>query len=363
MRSHELQRANSTHSERERVLALLKRHGWNATSFQVLDEDFRYWFDSTLDACVAYADTGRAWVVAGSPIAPEERLREVSARFEAAAREAGRRVCFFATEARFSEVVPVETLTVGEQPVWEPARWDASVRASRGLREQFRRARAKGVRVRAVAPGELASPEHPTRQGLDALMARWRESRRMAPMGFLVQLSPYVFVEERRAFVAERGGEVVGFLSAAPVYAREGWLLKDWLRDPGAPNGTTELLVDAAMRAAAAEGRRYVTLGLAPLAGDVGPWLRMARTLGTPLYDFEGLRAFKARFRPHAWHPVHLAWPAGGSGVGPLYDTLTAFARGSLVRFGLASLRRRPELLVGLVGGLALKPWRARSRR
>ncbi|XXF78792.1 DUF2156 domain-containing protein [Myxococcaceae bacterium GXIMD 01537] len=353
-------------AERERVLALLKRHGWNATSFQVLDEGFQYWFDPSAEACVAYVDTGRAWVVAGAPVAPDARLEEVTSRFAAEARGAGRRVCFFATEPRFAAAVPVETLTVGEQPVWEPSRWEETVRASRNLREQLRRARAKGVTVRAVGPAELADAGHPTRHAVDRLMARWLESRSMAPMGFLVQLSPYAFVEERRAFVAELRGEVVGFLSAVPVYAREGWFLQDLLRDPQAPNGTPELLVDAALRAAHAEGRGYVTLGLAPLAGEVPPWLRVAREWGTPLYDFEGLRAFKAKFRPHAWHPVHLSWPQGGGGLEPLFHTLTAFARGSLVRFGWDTLRRRPGLLMGLAARLPLLPWRplaARERR
>ena len=54
---------------RVRALALLKRHGYNATSFQTLERGFRYWFDGD-EACVAYADTGSAWVVAGAPIAP-----------------------------------------------------------------------------------------------------------------------------------------------------------------------------------------------------------------------------------------------------------------------------------------------------
>lgn len=362
---HAVEAAPSS-SEREHVLALLKRHGWNATSFQVLDADFQYWFDASGDACVAYVDTGRAWVVAGAPIAPEARLREVTARFEAAAKAAGRRICFFATEPRFAELVPVETMTVGEQPVWEPAHWDATVRGSRGLREQLRRARAKGVTVRAVPPAELSDAAHPTRQGVDRLMGRWLESRPMSPMGFLVQLSPYAFVEERRAFVAELRGEVVAFLSAVPVYARDGWFIQDLLRDPKAPNGTPELLVDTALRAAAVTGSRYVTLGLAPLAGDVDPWLRVARQVGATLYNFEGLRAFKARFRPHHWEPIHLSWPKGGGGLEPLYHALTAFARGSLMRFGFDTLRRRPGLLVGLATGLTLLPWKplvARVRR
>ena len=36
-------------SERERVLGLLRRHGWNSTSFQVLEQGFAYWFDPKVD--------------------------------------------------------------------------------------------------------------------------------------------------------------------------------------------------------------------------------------------------------------------------------------------------------------------------
>src|SRR4051794_33720402 len=104
-------------TEQERALAFVKRHGWNATSFQCLEPGMRYWFDQELDACVAYADTGAAWVVAGAPIAAEEQFSAVTTRFLAAAQRAGRRVCFFATERRFAQVAPLVSLSIGEQPV------------------------------------------------------------------------------------------------------------------------------------------------------------------------------------------------------------------------------------------------------
>jgi phosphatidylglycerol lysyltransferase len=63
--------------ERRRVLAVLRRHGWNATSFQVLEPGFQYWFADE-DACVACVDTGRAWVAAGAPLTEPARLREVA---------------------------------------------------------------------------------------------------------------------------------------------------------------------------------------------------------------------------------------------------------------------------------------------
>jgi phosphatidylglycerol lysyltransferase len=342
--------------ERERVLALLERHSWNATSFQTLEAGFHYWFDGD-DACVAYVPTGGAWVVAGSPICDVARLADVCARFTDAARAAGKRVAFFAAEQRLLDGGRLEGIYVGEQPVWDATRWAATVASTRSVREQLRRAQNKGVTVRRIGAGELLKTA-PLRLAIEALVERWRHDKPMAPMGFLVDVQPFDFAAERRYFVAERDGAVVGFLAAVPIYRRNGWLLEDFLRDPGAPNGTAELLIDAAMRALADEGSRYVTLGLAPLSGPVNGWLRVARRLSSPLYDFAGLRAFKAKLRPHQWEPIYLAFAPGTSSHLALIDALAAFARGSFLRFGGATLLRGPALVVRVLAAL-LVPWTA----
>ena len=143
---------------RARALALLKRHGWNATSFQILEPGFRYWFAPD-DACVGYVDTGAAWIAAGAPVADDAALARAAEGFVAAARAAGRRAAFFATEDRIARDPAQDELValrIGEQPVWDPAAWDDAVKATRSLREQLRRARAKGVVVRALPAAELA---------------------------------------------------------------------------------------------------------------------------------------------------------------------------------------------------------------
>jgi phosphatidylglycerol lysyltransferase len=341
--------------QRTRALALLRMWGWNATGFQVLERGFRYFFDGE-DACVSYLDTGHAWVVAGAPIAPPERLAEVTERFLRAAEEAGRRACFFAVETRFLSATGLPSLLIGEQPTWDPRAWSATLAERRSLREQLRRARAKGVRVRLVAAAEMGDRDGACRRGVDALVERWLGTRPMPAMGFLVDVQPFEFAEERRYFVAEMATSIVGFLAAVPIYARGGWLLEDLLRDPAAPNGTTELLVDEAMRAMAAEGSGYVTLGLSPLSGPVPTWLGRVRRWSSALYDFEGLRAFKSKLGPHAWEPILLAYPAGKSPNVALYDVLAAFAGGTFVGFGLRTLLRGPAIVVRVLA-LLLVPW------
>jgi phosphatidylglycerol lysyltransferase len=337
-------------------LALVKRHGWNATSFQVLQPAFRYWFDAEHDACVAYVETRGAWVAAGAPIVEPARLDAVVERFVVAARERGKRACFFAVESGLAWLDTLDSLFVGEQPVWDPRAWEECLRARRSLREQLRRAKAKGVRVRAVPSDEIADPLSPIRNAVEELVDAWLRTRPMAPMGFLVGVEPFAHADERRYFVAEKDGRVLGVLIAVPVYARNGWFFENLLRAPEAPNGTAELLVDLGMRAAAEEGSPYVTLGLAPLAGDVSPPLLSARAVGAMFYNFQGVREFKAKLGPTSWDPIYIVYPRGGSGTMALVDALEAFARGSFTRFGLETLLRGPAVVVRALAVLLL-PW------
>lgn len=356
---HEREITPGRAEEAAAVLALVRRHGRNATSFQVMEPGLSYWFDDRppheATSCVAFAETRDAWVAAGAPIALPDEVWNVGERFASAARRVGKRAVFVCVERWATEVGWLITQPIGSQPVWNPATWPAELARSRSLREQLRRARAKGVVVRVVAASEMSDETSAVRRGADELVTRWLASRPLAPMGFLVDLHPYEFAAERRYLVAEWSGRVVGFLAAVPVYQRGGWLLEDFLRHPDAPNGTMELLFAEALAALAAEGAVHVTMGLAPLAG-VGGTLGAIRDLTRRLYDFEGLRAFKAKLRPAAWEPVYLAWPMGTGLLAALLGCLRAFARGSLVRFGAATLiHRRRE--VTLVLAILLVPW------
>jgi phosphatidylglycerol lysyltransferase len=321
----------------------------------LLESDFLIWEDPAGEGLVGYVDTGSAWVAGGEPVAPAAQVLGVAARFFAAARAAGRPVCCFATEGRLAALPGTHRLLLGEQPVWDPQEWPAVLARTRSLRAQLRRARSHGVEVRAVSAAEVA-PGTPLRRSLDSLVRRWGATRAMATMGFLVRVEPFREADARLMFVAERCGTPVALLSMAPVPARNGWLLEDLLREPGAPNGTSELLVDAGLRAAADRGSRWATLGLAPLAGPVVPWLRLVRRWATPLFNFAGLTQFKAKLRPASWAPIWMVHPDSVPAWRALLEALRAFAGGSLWRFGWQTLTRGPRPVLVLMA-LLLVPW------
>lgn len=367
----------------QRARALVLAHGWNAVAYQILNPGIRHWFAAAGDAVVGYAVAARTRVVAGAPVCAADRLADVAAEFAADARRGGQRVVYFGAGDRLERVLAPghAVISLGAQPWWDPARWDA--RAVRSLRGQLNRARNKGVRVVEWPPARAHA--HPALRGI---LRAWLAGRGLPPLHFLVEPETLALLGDRRIFVAERherqplvaerderrhpvaerragprlvaassqpgDGEPVAFLVATPVPARAAWLLEQWPRLPDAPNGTVELLVDAAMCALGASGARAVTMGLAPLSRRAPPaggaagappppaWLALAlgwaRLHGRRFYDFGGLDAFKQKFRPDVWENISAIADAPRFPPRALWAIAGAFAQGSPVALGARAL-------------------------
>ncbi len=326
-------------------------------SFQILQSQFRLWLAGEV-GCVAYVDTGSAWVVAGPPIAPEPQLRRVTSEFGRAALECGRRVVYFGVEERLSKDPELGSIVVGHQTVLDSTRWQDTLRKNANLRQQLSRARNKGLQIEHVDWAKLAAGS-PIRRGVEQLIAQWQHTRPMPEMGFLAQMQPLLLDSERRFYIASHANECVGFAALDPVYLRGGWALQHLVRAPNAPNGTSEALIDAAVRHAAASNMSYFNLGLTPLAGNVGPWLGAAKRLCAPLYNFAGLERFRAKFQSRGQVPIYIAYPRGSSPLVAVLDCLVAFARGRPLHFGARVLAHR---LTTCSGSIAEIPSRIAER-
>ena len=314
------------------------RFGWNSAAYQILNPDMEHWFAPDGDACVGFVRWAGVRVVAGAPICAEERLAEAAATFEREAAEAGETVCYFGAAERLHRVLAGlpghSVVPIGAQPGWRPANWAAILARTRSLRAQLNRARNKGVSAAERDP-HVAAEDWALQQCFD----QWKDGHAGLSLHFLTEPVPLDRLKDRRVFVAERAGAPVGFLVATPVPERRGWLVEQIVRGTGAPNGTAELLIDALMRAAAAEESEFVTLGLAPLSQRAGAapgprlWLRFlldwVRAHGARFYNFEGLDAFKAKFQPDAWEPIFAISNEPHFSVRTLYGVAAAFTHGA----------------------------------
>ncbi len=299
---------------RQHARELILRYGWNATAYQILNPDILLWFTPDRTAVVGYVRHFKVRVAAGAPVCEASCLAEVVAAFEQDAAENGERVCWFAATTRLQNALAGtashDTLVIGAQPVWNPMHWADILRANGSLRAQLNRARNKGVGVSEWSQ-ERASGNPDLQRCLD----EWLAHHLLPTLHFLTEPVTLDRLTDRRIFVAEEQGIPLGFLIATPVPSRNGWLIEQFVRGSHAPNGTMELLVDGVMQTLAKEGGEYLTLGLAPLtqrahipSRPMRFWLRVtlawARMHGQRFYNFEGLDAFKAKFKPEYWEPL-----------------------------------------------------------
>lgn len=326
---------------------LVMAHGWNAVAYQILNPGIDHWFAADGDAVIGFATYARTRVVAGAPVCAAERLVDVTEEFARAARRAGERVLYFGAGERLEPIFAARRdhafVPLGAQPWWTPSMWEATVRAHPSLRAQLNRARNKRVRVVEWPPA--IAHQHPALAGV---LATWLAGRGLPPLHFLVEPRTLGLLDDRRVFVAEResadGVEVVAFLVATPIPARHAWLLEQWPRVRRAPNGTVELLVDAAVRALGDDGAQAATMGLSPLSphapsdAPVGvprppAWLAFVltwmRAHGRRFYDFAGLDAFKTKFRPGAWEPIYAVGDRPTFGPRELWAIAGVFSSGS----------------------------------
>lgn len=352
-----------------RARSLVMRYGWNAMSYQLLNPDMEHWFSAEGggDAVIGFTRRHRVRIAAGAPVCAQDRLADVVTEFEQAAKEQNEIVCYFGAAARLTETLrhlPChDGVVIGAQPVWHPARWSAIISKNSSLRAQINRARNKGiVMTEWSAESALHNPD------LQRCLNEWLARHPLPPLHFLTEAVTLDRLMDRRLFVAElrtegekekkekdekakgdKGQEKaerkkeklrpVGFMIATPVPDRNGWLIEQIVRGDEAPNGMAELLMDGMMCIFAAEGSSYVTLGLAPLSkradttGDPPrPWLRLAlgfvRAHGNRFYNFEGLDAFKAKFRPDSWEPIYAISNETHFSPRTLYAIAAAFSDG-----------------------------------
>lgn len=319
-------------------------------AYQILNPGMLLWFSRDGDAVAGYSTFGGVRVVAGAPVCAEDRLYAAAAELEADANARGERVLFFGAGSRLERAYAGRRehalVRLGAQPVWDPREWIEIVRRKASLRAQLHRAANKGVWI-AQWPAERARGS-PVLRGV---LRRWLATRGLPPLSFLVTPDILDDLADRRVFVASRGDRVVAFLVATPVPARRGWLVEEWPRAPEAPNGTTHLLVDAAMRTFAAEGSAYATLGLAPLAERAGgearghpAWLRgtlrWARAHGRRFYNFQGLEAFKAGMDPPRWEAIFAIAQGPRFTPGMLRAVAGVFSAGAPERLFVVALGR-----------------------
>jgi phosphatidylglycerol lysyltransferase len=326
---------------------IVMRFGHNATAYQILNPGVEHWFMPGEPAVVGFVRQGGGggtWVVAGEPVCELKLLPRTVTAFEREAARHEATVCYLCAASRLHTLLAPSrnyaTIAIGAEPVWNPVEWPNVVATHPGIRSQLRRAARKNIRIdrwKTPTPSQFAQLRH--------TLAAWLVSRPLPPLHFLIGTDALgAGVADRLLLVAHQDDALIAFLLASPIPHRRGYLVEQIIRRPDAPNGTAELLIDAAMRAMAAEGCTHATLGLVALADHAAEqmqrnpaWLRLvmswARAHGRRFYHFDGLELFRNKLAPSHWETLYAISTETDFSPATLYAIAAAFTEGRPLPF------------------------------
>lgn len=327
--------------DRDRLLQLIRAHGGNSNSFLAYYEGF-FVFQSKKSKApeggvLVFADTPRAWVLVAEPLAPESEQEPLLREFCEVARSVGKSVLGLpVSEATVRRLAPLGfgSLQIGSEPTFRLAYYKPQIETVPVAKQMHN----KGARVRAFRPESL---DPLIRAQLDSMLQEWLDSRKTSPLGFLNQVLPWSYTEEKRYFLVEQKDKALAFLSAIPMPPKKGWYFIDLIRRPDSPPGSTELLVLEAMRLLQGEGAQEITLGVAPLSGlerspeyAKRPLYRILHWVygyGGQFYSFKSLHQFKLKFNPSESVPSFMVhWPTP-LGIGGVLGLMSAFLPSGMV--------------------------------
>lgn len=340
----------STSTASEYVYQLVHRYGAQSVTSQLPLPGIKLQIYEDISSVVGYLPRKGMWVAAGLPVGPLSSLALAMSAFEHEAARAGCAVCYFGVEEADYNMAPKGILKgariqIGAQPIWNPAQWPESVQKHSSLRRQIYRARNKGVVVQESFSASSAPALY-----LEECLEQWLERHPLPPMHFLAETDILNHLRNRRVFVAEWQERIVAFLVAVPIARKNGWLVEHIVRGKGAPNGTSELLVDAFQQAVGSEGALFVTLGLTPLAKRADRdqeepalirfLLNWARAHGRRFYNFDGIERFRVRMAPQRWENVYMLLNASRWTPLELLSVASAFCGETFSAYFLRALGR-----------------------
>jgi phosphatidylglycerol lysyltransferase len=308
-----------------------------ATSLLVHLGDKSILWNHDRTAFLMYATRGKSAVALGDPVGPSACAPELIRAFiELADRFALTPVFYEVSRRHMSHYADsgLISLKIGEEARVALHTFSLSGGAHKALRASLNRMTREGFTFRVVD-----APLVPmVIDELGEVSDDWLAAKNATEKGFSLGYFSEPYLLHFPVALIERGGRIEAFANLW-LGSRNVEVSVDLMRyRRSAPPGVMDALFAHTMLWAQERGYRWFNLGMAPLAGlSVAPathaWSRLGHFVyrhGEGFYNFQGLRAYKAKFNP-IWEPRYIVYPGGLSLPRVLAD-VTALVGGGYIR-------------------------------
>jgi phosphatidylglycerol lysyltransferase len=325
--------STATAADLERARAVVARSSQTLGNAALMG-DKRLLFNDDATAFLMYQVSGRSWVALGDPVGPGAGIDDLLWRFrELSDLHGGWSVFYHASRERLAQYVDLglAAFKIGEEARVPLTSFSLEGSERADLRQDHKRALRDGATFE-VAPAAHAGALLPR---LRAISDSWLGDKATAEKHFSVGAFESEYLSRFDIAVVRRAGEIVAFANLWSTDTKEE-LSVDLMRfGPNPPRSSMDYLFVELMLWGRAQGYTWFNLGMAPLAGleqhPLAPvWHRVGNFVfryGEHFYNFEGLRRYKAKFRP-VWEPKYLVAPGGIALPRILFDVSALIAGG-----------------------------------
>lgn len=286
-------------------------------AFLALTGDKLFLFSPTGNAFLMFQVQGHSWIVMADPVGDPAEWPDLLWQIREMADAAQGRLLIYQLSIDslpFAIDLGLSVIKYGEEARVDLNRFTLEGPDARALRHAVRRAEREGAVFEIVPAAQVGSllPE------LKAVSDSWLSAKARRELAFSVGNFDRTYMQQFDCAIVRREGRIVAF---ANIWATGNGneLSVDLMRHGAdAPYGVMDFMFCRLMLWGKAEGFRWFTLGVAPLAGLEArrlssAWVKAGALLfrhGGGFYGFQGLRAYKAKFGP-LWEPRFIAGPQG----------------------------------------------------
>jgi len=307
-------RARTSHVERERVAALLQRHGDSSIAFFALLPDKAYFFSRGGKAVLAHKVVGSTAVVMGDPIGDKREFPELIGSFQEHCELNDWAYAFHQVTPRYLELYTqhgLQALKIGEEGIVQVQDFTLAGHATKHLRSTMNYFERDGYRAELLRPPHRPAMLRRLREISDEWLAQGDRRERGFTLGYFDEA---MLQECEILAVRASDGTIVAFANIIPSYRLPQGNF-DMLRYGPEPKRVADFLYVSLINYFRERGFSGMNIGLAPFSGlrGEGPMSPAERAMdllyrhGGFLFRYRGLREFKEKFLP-VWEPRYLVY-------------------------------------------------------
>ncbi|MCF8516880.1 MAG: bifunctional lysylphosphatidylglycerol flippase/synthetase MprF [Rhodobacteraceae bacterium] len=299
-----------------------------------LSGDKQFLFSESGKSFIMYAVQGPRWVAYGDPVGDKAEFPSLCWAFIDLARKTNGQAVFYEIGTDNLPVfleVGLGLHKVGEEAVVRLQQFSLGGSSFKSMRSAYNKSQRDGLSMTIVQPPHTAE----LLAELKTISDSWLGHKAGREKGFSVGQFDPAYLNRFPIALVRRDGQILAFANIlAPGDGRQ--VAIDLMRYlPEDASGMMEFLFLSLIEHYREQGAAELSLGMAPLAGLSSKsverlWNRFGRFIyrhGGAFYNFEGLRAFKQKFRPE-WRPSYIAVPPGLSPTRAMADVALLIAGG-----------------------------------